>query len=1117
MRASRWLPAMLVLLSPLGANVHAATLRWPVRVPGRAAPAGPSYAGDRLEVRLAPWAAAVARDQRPSGATRGAARLSRLGLPALEHTAAAAGARFFEPEFVGESAPADVGAADFTAYYVVHLAPEADLASALDALRALPEIASAEPIGVLPLSAVPNDSLWSGASWFYQPSRADVHAPEAWDVTTGDTSIVVAVLDTGVLPYHPDLGGSVAGLGGQMWVNREEKAGVTFLDDDGNGFVDDVSGWDFVALPDSTDIFSGEDWRDADNDPNDFSGHGTFVAGLIGALTDNTIGVSGMDWNVRIMPLRVAYSTQSDPGGLVDMSFVAQAVRYATRNGASVINASFATLDLSGLSAAVAAATRAGVTVVFAAGNFGQPQDVGSREDVIEVAATDAFDQIAGFSNLSPTVDLAAPGTDMTSTYVVHSGPDSLAARQPAYLAGFNGTSFSAPLVSGAAALLQAQRKAAGRRPLYPTGVLLRLRETADDIRALNGSLTGYGTGRLNVARALLDPPGGMAIRAGALAVGPAVVLPSTSGHTVVAQAFANQRVLFFDGASGDTLRLATLPGAPAGNLAAADLGGGQGVALFIGTQTGRVASFDRSGNARPGWPVTGPGGPYGMVGGMALGDLDGDGALEVVAGAADGSVYAWEGDGTPRDGFPVALTPFGINVPVALGPLDGSSSAEIVAAGSDGSLHALDGAGGERPGWPVSLSGTLTAPVITTWGGQPAIVVGAGDSLFAFGADGGRRFAVGMGGLSLQDLALGDVAAQHSDDVVASLETPSAIAVFDSTGAPPGALTWPQPVTGAAFGPPVLGGLHAGGASDVIAMRQGGLVAFTPQRAAIDRFPEPGLAGGQPTLADLDGTGSTRVVAGTGPDSVLYIYSAGPGSWNPAAPWPTPRGNFARTGNRAYAPALTPLDDSAPSAIADLSVGFVPPDSIRLTWTAPGNDGAAGRASAYQLHVTGRRDDARRFTGGGLRTDLPAPDSASAPESATLGGLAANTTLFFCLRARDAAGNSGAPSNVVGMLTPLGPPLGVGPPEALAARGQPSRLPVEFDWSARAGAEKTLEVFDLAGRRVRRFALPAAEVRGRLAWDGRDEAGQRVAAGLFFARLTSGGRRVAARVVVAP
>src|SRR5262249_20350110 len=158
----------------------------------------------------------------------------------------------------------------------------------------LPEVVSATPIAILPLDAVPNDSLWASSYWYYQPSRMDVHAPEAWDVTTGDTSVVVAIVDTGVNPYHPDVGGSVAGLSGQIYTNWAEVNGLPGVDDDGNGKIDDFHGWDFVALSNNSDVEPGEDWQDEDNDPNDFVAHGTGVAGMVGALTNNTIGVAGM-------------------------------------------------------------------------------------------------------------------------------------------------------------------------------------------------------------------------------------------------------------------------------------------------------------------------------------------------------------------------------------------------------------------------------------------------------------------------------------------------------------------------------------------------------------------------------------------------------------------------------------------------------------------------------------------------------------------------------------------------------------------------------------------------------------------------------------------------------
>jgi subtilisin family serine protease len=242
---------------------------------------------------------------------------------------------------------------------------------------------SADPIAILPVQVFPNDSLWSDSHWFYQPgTRRDVHAPEAWDVTLGDTAIVVAVLDTGVLPFHPDIGGTVAGLPGQIWTNWIEAGGVAGVDDDGNTYVDDIHGWDFVTG--FSDGIPGEDADVEDDDPSDFVGHGTAVAGLVGALTDNGIGVAGMAPRVRIMPLRMGYGATCPgcAGGVVEMIFAMRAVRYATRHGATVINCSWASANSDGIDAAVGAAVRAGITVVNAAGNLSPDHYLSDRDDV---------------------------------------------------------------------------------------------------------------------------------------------------------------------------------------------------------------------------------------------------------------------------------------------------------------------------------------------------------------------------------------------------------------------------------------------------------------------------------------------------------------------------------------------------------------------------------------------------------------------------------------------------------------------------------------------------------------------------------------------------------------
>ena len=135
----------------------------------------------------------------------------------------------------------------------------------------------------------------------------------------------------------------------------------------------------------------------------------------------------------------------------------------------------------------------AGVTIVAAAGNGGQLHELANREDVVAVAATRRDDGVAGFSNLGDYVDLAAPGAGILTTFVEQPRIDSLELRQPSYVR-IDGTSFSAPMAAGAAALVQARRRALGEPPLSSIGVLLRLTETADDIAAFNPGVEGYGT-----------------------------------------------------------------------------------------------------------------------------------------------------------------------------------------------------------------------------------------------------------------------------------------------------------------------------------------------------------------------------------------------------------------------------------------------------------------------------------------------------------------------------------------------------------------------------------------------------------------------------------------------
>jgi hypothetical protein len=1112
----------MVLAMPAGAR---AELDLPVRTSDRAAElrGRPSYAADVLEIRLAAPAAAAARpayraSHRPGG-------LSGIGVPALDRLAAEFGAARFEPEFRGETAPGP-GETDFTAFYIVHLPEGTALEDALARFRALPEVASANPIAILPLARTPNDSLWS-QSWWFEQAGPDIAAPAAWDTSTGDTSIVVAVLDTGVLPYHPDLGGTVAGLSGNLWTNWAERGGIPGVDDDANGFVDDERGWDFV---DGVDAETGEDGDVPDPDPNDFTAHGTAVAGMIGALTDNTRGISGTAWQVRILPLRVAWSYEGAPhgSGEVRMDFARQAIRYATRMGAHVINCSFANLNTDGLDAAARAASRAGVTIVVSAGNNGDPNELDDRPDVINVTATNRQDQIPVFpffANIGPTVDLAAPGVEIRSTWVVATGSDSVSLRQPAYVPspGIFGTSFSAPLVSGAVALLQSRRRTLRRDLLHPLAAQLRLRENADDISGSNPGLEGQiGSGRLNLARALSDDEGSFAFASDPTPGAPVVM--RSGGITRVAFVSESGHLAIVDGATLDTIQVTDLPDAPVSGLAAADMGGDRGVAMFFATVDGRIAGYDEQGLPLAGWP-TGTAAQF--RGGPALGDLDGNGELEVVASANDASVWAWNADGTVRSGFPVSVGSAGIAIPVALTPIDANPGVEIVAANEDGRVTVIRHTGSRLPGWTnKTVEVPPLAPVVTRRriAGQDTtvILIAASNQLHAFAPNGSEYpgFPVTLGGSVVTgvDPALGDLDGDGADDIVLVTSGPNQVEARDSSGTM--LAGWPHFLAAAATGPPMLGHLAPGSAPELAIPTSAGWVALLGSGTAIAGYPRFGRAGSAFTLHDLDRDGTTEVLAGSGLDSVFYVYESAPHTEaDSLAPWFTARGNFARTGSRLYAPPLAVPDLAAPGTVTDLSVTDATDSSLTLAWTASGDDGHQGRPLHYLLAAAEQPFGEGDFDTTQIMVTHAASVDAGGRETVVLAGLAPARRWWIAVKAVDASGNRSAISNLATGQTRVGGPLGPRRDRAIGPGTNPTRLPAFLYWQPEPGEEArrhTIHIFDVTGRLLRTLEAGTG-IGGVVTWDGADKDGARLPAGLYLARLDGGTARARTRIVLLP
>jgi subtilisin family serine protease len=332
------------------------------------------------------------------------------------------------------------------------------------------------------LLLTPNDTLFTNSAMY---GLGRINAPAAWDLTTGSSSVVVADIDSGLRYTHRDLAAN-------SWVNPGEIAG-NGVDDDGNGFADDVNGWDFFYNDNNpiNDCFTST------------CGHGTHTAGTIGAVGNNLTDVVGVNWNVKIMGVKI-YSPNGADSTSAMLVNAYNYVRMMKLRGVNirVTNNSYggcgeacgydqATKD------ALDAMGNAGILNVFAAGNDNINNDVTpsypvsyTSPSVLGVAASTNTDAKASFSSYGPiSVDVAAPGNGILSTYSSSTSPDSATTT-------LSGTSMATPHVAGAAALLSAFNP-----NLSPASLKATLMNTVDPVAAWT-TLIKTG-GRINVFRAL--------------------------------------------------------------------------------------------------------------------------------------------------------------------------------------------------------------------------------------------------------------------------------------------------------------------------------------------------------------------------------------------------------------------------------------------------------------------------------------------------------------------------------------------------------------------------------------------------------------------------------------
>ncbi len=322
---------------------------------------------------------------------------------------------------------------------------------------------------------VPNDPKYP-EQW----SLPLINLPQAWSIEKGNRDVVIAIIDSGIDYKHDD-------LASKIWVNPGEIPN-NGLDDDGNGYIDDMHGWDFTDAP---NLQAEGDFIEGDNEPIDESGHGTHVAGIAGAMPNNGIGIAGVAWNCPLMAVRAGLSLGG--GSRMQDDDSAAAIVYAADNGASIINMSWGSAQHSFvIQDAIDYAYARGAVLIGAAGNSNEAESIfpaGYRK-VISVASTNQHKQRYYKSNFGASVDIGAPGNAILSTEINND------------YRILTGTSMAAPHVAGVAALMRAKRPTLTHEEvrqilISTTDVVLEKDSDESDSKLV-------GAGTLNAERALL-------------------------------------------------------------------------------------------------------------------------------------------------------------------------------------------------------------------------------------------------------------------------------------------------------------------------------------------------------------------------------------------------------------------------------------------------------------------------------------------------------------------------------------------------------------------------------------------------------------------------------------
>jgi subtilisin family serine protease len=414
----------------------------------------------------------------------------RFGSSSLDAVSDELGVLRVEPMFRSRLGKTRSDLPNLSRIYRVALADGVDVRRAALLFAGDPSVEYAEPIPIYYLDETPNDPFFN-VQWFLEA----IEAEGAWDVHKGEdgAEIVVGISDTGVAWRHEDLvdniyqnlgedadgDGKVIEESGGTWIF--DPGDVNGVDDDGNGYPDDFVGWNF---------FNEDELED--NDPDDPGSHGTHVAGLAAARTDNGVGVSSISWNVKILPTS-ASNTESE-----GISRGYSSIVYLAENGADIINMSWGSDTTSQAANDVIEYVQAlGSLLVSSAGNdnVSDPHYPSSLPGVVSVASVGRSDRLASYSNYGISVDIASPGGAGINGMRSTTPPNNYGNRE--------GTSMASPVAAGVFALVKSLHPSWSNEELVE-----QVLGTADSVDDLNLSYIGLmGEGRINAFRALTDQP----------------------------------------------------------------------------------------------------------------------------------------------------------------------------------------------------------------------------------------------------------------------------------------------------------------------------------------------------------------------------------------------------------------------------------------------------------------------------------------------------------------------------------------------------------------------------------------------------------------------------------